>query len=82
MSISLTVAKSYASQKGRYSFESVLGVGSFGTVFCANDCKNNNEQVAIKIVKVRESVLDVVLRRKRRWQNLVKQSKKLIYWFN
>ncbi len=70
MSFSLSVANNSASQKGRYFFDSVLGVGSFGTVFCANDSQHN-QQVAIKIVKVRESVLDVILRRKKAQEKLV-----------
>ena len=64
MAVSLSLANNSASRNGDYSFMSVLGVGSFGTVMRAEDVQSN-EIVAVKIVIVSQSVLDFLSRRQK-----------------
>lgn len=56
-------ANAHATNDKQYTFLSVLGQGSFGTVLMATD-ETKEELVAIKIVKARTSLLNVILRRK------------------
>ena len=56
-------ANSCASNNGQFQFRSLLGKGSFGTVFEAWD-NEGKEQVAIKIVKAKKSLLNFIRRRK------------------
>lgn len=62
-SITVPEANNYATDDKRYSFVSLLGQGSFGTVLKARDDREN-EDVAIKIVKARKSIMAIILRRK------------------
>lgn len=64
MSLSVKAANDCASNNGRYVYQSVLGTGSFGTVFSAADTTDNNCVVAIKIVKVSQTAMDLVFRRR------------------
>ena len=72
MAISISEATSYASARDKYTFTSVLGEGSFGTVFKATD-NTENKVVAIKIVKVKKSVLEFIFRRKAQSLNDAKE---------
>ena len=72
MAISISEVNSYASARDKYTFRSVLGEGSFGTVFRATD-NTANEEVAIKIVKVKKSVLEFIFRRKAQSLNDAKE---------
>ena len=63
MSISVSCANSCASHNGKYTYISVLGVGSFGTVQRALNIETD-EVVAIKIVKVKECFLDFIMKNK------------------
>ena len=56
-------ANSCASNNGQFQFRSLLGKGSFGTVLEAWDSKAE-EQVAIKIVKAKKSLLHFIRRRR------------------
>ena len=55
--VTVLVANNCASQEGRYSYQSILGVGSFGTVLSAEDDKNG-QVVAVKLIKAKGSFLD------------------------
>ena len=63
MAISISEANNYASARDKYKFTAVLGEGSFGTVFRATDT-TKIEVVAIKIVKVKRSILEFIFRRR------------------
>ena len=72
MAVLISEATRYASSRDKYKFTSVLGEGSFGTVFRATD-NTTNEVVAIKIVKAKKSVLEFLLRRKAQSLNDAKE---------
>ncbi len=58
------MANNCASQEGRYSYQSILGVGSFGTVLSAEEDRNG-QVVAVKLIKARGSFLDFFKLRKK-----------------
>jgi serine/threonine protein kinase len=53
-------ANNRATNKGRYDYKSVLGEGSFGHVLKATD-KSTNEDVAVKIIKAKKSIIEQIL---------------------
>ena len=54
------IANNTATKNGRYSYDSVLGEGSFGNVLKACDT-TKNEPVAVKLVKVQNRTAAEVL---------------------
>ena len=53
-------ANNRATNSGRYAYKAVLGEGSFGSVLKATD-KSTDEDVAVKIIKAKKSVIEQIL---------------------
>ena len=53
-------ANNRATNSGRYAYKVVLGEGSFGSVLQATD-KSTDEDVAVKIIKAKKSVIEQIL---------------------
>ena len=53
-------ANNQATNSRRYAYKAVLGEGSFGSVLKATD-KSTNEDVAIKIIKIKKSFLEKIM---------------------
>ena len=60
LSKTLSKANNQATKGGRYHYTSVLGEGSYGNVLKASDLETD-EDVAIKIIKVKKSVAEQIL---------------------